>query len=908
MKGDFSRQTFDPRKHYDGVLMQQGRVQLDADWNEQAAIGRYRNETEATDVIGACGAPIHAAGFEITTDGAMLFIGQGRYYVDGLLVENDLGKLPYAGNQALPTRLAYDGQDQLDLPGADLKAALAEMAEKGLSHALIYLDVWQRHVTALEEGRLREVALGGPDTTTRIRTAWQVRLLPVATGSSDPAKRAELLALKATLEAKLAQLDEVLAQLAAQIAALKQQIDALSPRDPTRGLLLKQLKALTSQQTELQKEHTTLATQLEEVNAALDELPPGQPPTCNAAFAEWDALHRPSGLLNARAQPGDPSADPCELPPGAGYTRLENQLYRVEIHQPGKLGQATFKWSRDNGTVVTTIEKISGSSVFVDTLGQDEVLGFANGQWVELIDDTLELNGLPGQLAMIVDVKPATRELVLNPAPQKLAPAAANGIDPARHPKLRRWDQTNQALAPATENGVAASAAWLPLEDGVQVQFSLPDPQGEFKTGDYWLIPARTATGDLEWPPYETPNANPQAQPRLGIRHHRCRLALIVAQDGKLEIVADCRNLFPPLTELPTQAARQALHVEAINWANDGFFSNETFQKDGLRIRLDAPPDSASVSNDSILVTVDFPYTQNDQVSPNIRERLVVLGVVGIDPNDPQTITWRFVETQTAPVGGPQVVVQPHIGILKPRLQGVPAAELRATRVTTLYRINVTLRGRFLWQNAAEGRRYLDGQAFGRPVTLAGSNQVRTDLLLPSGDGVRSSDFESWFFLGTGQTQVDTLKVKAVVFSSVIAGKPTQTVLTVEGLPLDPDKLPGFKAGEMVNRIEVFFTRPVQPEGEFPINTPQSALVEHLNLQGQANRRMGSMVIKGDLLEFRTMDPPFLDSPGDYRLTVFAEDNNFGPSIRAQDDGSALDGDYDGQPGTDFVLPFRANG
>ena len=69
MKGDFSRQTFDARKHYSGVLMQQGRVQLDADWNEQGAIDRYRTETEAVDVIGGCGAPLHAAGFEITTDG-----------------------------------------------------------------------------------------------------------------------------------------------------------------------------------------------------------------------------------------------------------------------------------------------------------------------------------------------------------------------------------------------------------------------------------------------------------------------------------------------------------------------------------------------------------------------------------------------------------------------------------------------------------------------------------------------------------------------------------------------------------------------------------------------------------------------------------------------------------------------
>ena len=51
MKGDFSRDTFDPLKHFSRVLTQQGRVSLDADWNEQADITAHRTETEARDVI-----------------------------------------------------------------------------------------------------------------------------------------------------------------------------------------------------------------------------------------------------------------------------------------------------------------------------------------------------------------------------------------------------------------------------------------------------------------------------------------------------------------------------------------------------------------------------------------------------------------------------------------------------------------------------------------------------------------------------------------------------------------------------------------------------------------------------------------------------------------------------------------
>ncbi len=57
MKGDFTRLTFDKKKHYRGVLMQQGRVQLDSDWNEQVQIAEYRYSTFLGDFVGQSGAP-----------------------------------------------------------------------------------------------------------------------------------------------------------------------------------------------------------------------------------------------------------------------------------------------------------------------------------------------------------------------------------------------------------------------------------------------------------------------------------------------------------------------------------------------------------------------------------------------------------------------------------------------------------------------------------------------------------------------------------------------------------------------------------------------------------------------------------------------------------------------------------
>ena len=96
MRGDYSRKRFDPEQHYSGVFQQQGRVALDAEWNEQAAIQDRRWRVETTDVIGRCGVPADlATSFAITAAGADLFVGAGRIYVDGLLAENH-GSAPMA--------------------------------------------------------------------------------------------------------------------------------------------------------------------------------------------------------------------------------------------------------------------------------------------------------------------------------------------------------------------------------------------------------------------------------------------------------------------------------------------------------------------------------------------------------------------------------------------------------------------------------------------------------------------------------------------------------------------------------------------------------------------------------------------------------------------------------------------
>ena len=348
MKADNSRDTHIHKKHYSRVIMQQGRVQVDADWNEQQAINQYRIETETKDVIGLCGAPMNNAGFKISVQANnTLLISQGRFYVDGILCENDAD-------------VAYEKQPYL--PNVIPPDVLTLLQENKTLWAIVYLDVWQRHITALDDAHIREVALGGPDTSTRAQTVWQVKILPLA------------------LPSDILQLQTKLAELNARLAKAKQ------ASKPNAKLI-----------AELTKEIDVISQEIAHFSSQV---------TCISKSKEWDDLTAPStGTLNARTQPIENPDDPCLIPPQAGYQLLENQLYRVEIHYGSDNPNGpTFKWSRENGSVVTTIESFSGNDINVHDVGHDDVLGFAPGQWVEVIDDEKDLKGLPGELLRIKSV------------------------------------------------------------------------------------------------------------------------------------------------------------------------------------------------------------------------------------------------------------------------------------------------------------------------------------------------------------------------------------------------------------------------------------------------------------------------------------------------------------------------
>jgi hypothetical protein len=192
MKGDFTRQTFRADRHYSAVLQQQGRVQLDADANEQAAIQLALARRMAADLIGRHGGP--DAGFEIRyvprtprKDPASLRIRSGRYYVDGVLVDSarPTSGRPVGGPEPSPPSDSWTYWDQ---PFAYLDQERDEDQLPDTFPFLVYLVAWEELVTAVEDPSITEPALGAlsPDTAARAQVVWQVRPLQLDPGD-DPA-------------------------------------------------------------------------------------------------------------------------------------------------------------------------------------------------------------------------------------------------------------------------------------------------------------------------------------------------------------------------------------------------------------------------------------------------------------------------------------------------------------------------------------------------------------------------------------------------------------------------------------------------------------------------------------------------------------------------------------------------
>jgi len=178
---------------------------------------------------------------------------------------------------------------------------------------------------------------------------------------------------------------------------------------------------------------------------------------------------------------------------------------------------------------VFPIRSLKDNKVRLASLGRDRRTTLNRGDWVEILDEHVSAIGAPGILAQI-DTPPDRDSLTVSlkvPGNAKLKEYGDK--DPLR-PMLRRWDhccdldEFGGALPVTAKPNTAQGLpdGWIDLEDGVQVWFSATQ---EYQSGDYWLIPARTATGNIEWP-QEPGKTVAAARTPHGPRHHYAPILL----------------------------------------------------------------------------------------------------------------------------------------------------------------------------------------------------------------------------------------------------------------------------------------------------------------------------------------------------------------------------------------------
>ncbi len=635
MKGDFTRLTFDREKHYRGVLMQQGRVQLDSDWNEQVQIAEHRYSTFLGDLVGQNGAPADNSMAILQRNSDALNLGSQTFITVAQLSSSLTGKA------AATVQLWFRSKSILAIHSlkdnlrstAGCIFSLDEiagfgMAEDGSPAVRFLTDVWQKVDVGnishkINDGNWHFLAAvfrkdflaktceiviyldgkpvaerSGSLTKTPVDERAQILLDSLVLGAWSDNKTYYFGGDVADLRIWDSATENPGALPAAALTGkeqglvryypLNEQEKASSAKDLSSskknakitGTISRTEGPYTTEKMSLGKGRCYVDGLLVENESIIDVAQPsknglhlayldvwtrhicadedksllepalGGPDTTSRIKTEWQLRCQYLGAQNAftldeirKSYCGvwprlfSPEVtDYWQLPLGTGrmkidstnFTRTENQLYRVEVHTGNfnDNGEATtlkFKWSRDNGSVVATVKDINTTTKVITLADADLKIqnAFSDANFIEICDELCSRTNTPGYLVsadmtLIRDGKITLKE---NWGYERSAAALEAPII------IRRWD------------GVQ-SANNFELEDGLTVAFDTGDVY--YRSGDYWLIPART-DAIIGW-------ENNISQPAHGIEHHFAALALIIKETGKCTF-ENLSIIFQPLNK-----------------------------------------------------------------------------------------------------------------------------------------------------------------------------------------------------------------------------------------------------------------------------------------------------------------------------------------------------------------------
>jgi hypothetical protein len=204
MPSDRSRPPDPASDAYTGVAYQQGRVTFDRDYNTLREIIDRRDETTTRDLVGPCGTPDN--GFAVTRPLRLL----PRLATELMVIRPPVILSPAAESYNLMIRSGtmFLGGVRVEWPGEpgggaaeysyyDQPDWLSPDPPAAPQTEIVYLLADEHEVSATEDPNLYDVALGGPDTTQRLRLQRTVHRQAVSAASCTPGWQALLTAWQA---------------------------------------------------------------------------------------------------------------------------------------------------------------------------------------------------------------------------------------------------------------------------------------------------------------------------------------------------------------------------------------------------------------------------------------------------------------------------------------------------------------------------------------------------------------------------------------------------------------------------------------------------------------------------------------------------------------------------------------
>lgn len=611
MRAHTSRARFDEDKHFTGVFQQMGKVQLDADWNEQVRISRTTTLRHTADLTE--GSPDD--GYLITDQVLLRGVGSTSTWTGTGLPPDDprevrpslamvrrrdysLPKVLHSrGHVALESRFAAP----LDLSSVPLLAGPPVDVQTvcfAVRFARVSPDVEPKVPRVFlvdEDGRHHVAASFG----TALPDDWTVLHIPVASfGNLD---RTKVLGwgvdrLPPLADVWLDRLTGMPADLAGDFfvrggdgsidgagriyvqghrAWLRRDMryraqPDFRPRPPlpdpepgTHHVAFLDVwdRTITARQdaTLLEPalddgETTARERQLAQVRV-LRGVQDGDEPTYPPATGGGRlTTNVPAGQAEDRfpPEPSDPCRDRClhteTTAAGDGYRGSVNLHMRVEIQQGGP--DPVITWSRHNGSILLPLLQDAGPQSESLTLSTADASRLSPGSIITLGDRRTETQPAqhPTTLRVVHSVDSASGKVTLEPVGYELTPGLPAGGPPVR-------------------NYPVAAGAHLRLWDGadrlvVDVRYNLRDgitflvEGAHFRPGDYWsfavrvLDPDGAATGGVE---------QLDRSKVHGPVHHYLGLARIRAVDGQ-RVFEDIRPRFIPLDQVREALAELGDH------------------------------------------------------------------------------------------------------------------------------------------------------------------------------------------------------------------------------------------------------------------------------------------------------------------------------------------------------------